>query len=191
MNTSEIEALLEKYYEGNTSLQEEKILRDFFQGSQVPEHLESHQPLFRFFEDEQKREIRDRDFEQNMTAKFTGEPVETEIVKMYPNRSRFIYVTGIAATVLLLIGLFFTFQHDVFKNSLKQTANPEAEIAYADASQALLLVSANLNTGLRQVGRLQMVGKAMKNMQLFNKFYQVQTIIINPDEIQNQSIKSK
>ena len=54
-----------------------------------------------------------------------------------------------------------------------------------------MMVSANLNTGLKQVERFRIVDKAMKNMQIFNKFYQYQTIIINPDEILNQSIKSK
>ena len=107
------------------------------------------------------------------------------------NRSRFVYITGIAATILLLIGLFFTYRQDVFKGKQSVKNSFDRELAYTEASEALLIVSSNLNTGLKQVSRLQMVDKAMKNIQLFNKFYQYQTIIINPDQFEKQSTKSK
>lgn len=45
----EIETLLKKYYEGETSLQEEKELRQFFQQDTIPEHLLSHAAQFRYF----------------------------------------------------------------------------------------------------------------------------------------------
>ncbi|MVM30540.1 HEAT repeat domain-containing protein [Spirosoma sp. HMF4905] len=45
----DIEKLLEKYYEGETSLQEEKQLRQFFQQESIPEHLQSHAAQFRYF----------------------------------------------------------------------------------------------------------------------------------------------
>ena len=191
MNTSEIEVLLEKFYEGNTSLQEEKILRDFFRGTNVPAHLWSHQSLFNYYIKEQRRKSGDRGFEQKLMTQLTEDPGETPVVHLHPNRNRLLLITGIAASVMLLIGLLFTFQNDVLKRSPKQTGSQDTELAYANASEALMLVSANLNTGIRQMERLQMVDKALKNVQLFNKFYQYQTIIINTDEISNQSIKSK
>ncbi len=191
MNTSEIEALLERFYDGNTSLLEEKILRDFFCSNDVPAHLKSHQPVFAYYRNEQRHEIKDHDFEQKLTAILMEETEAPPAIRLQPYRSSFIYVTGIAAGILLLIGLFFTFKQDVFKNSLKQAGNPDTQIAYAEASHALMLVSANLNIGLKQVEKFQMVDKAMKNVRLFNKFYQYQPIFINPDETSNQSIKSK
>ncbi|GAB3882217.1 HEAT repeat domain-containing protein [Spirosoma agri] len=45
----DIDALLEKYYKGETTLAEEKQLRDFFQQDTVPAHLMSHAAQFRFF----------------------------------------------------------------------------------------------------------------------------------------------
>jgi hypothetical protein len=84
--------------------------------------------------------------------------------------------------------LLFTFQLDVF-NRIGHKGNPTVEIAYTDASEALLLVSGNLNHGLKHVEQLHMVDKAMKNMELFNKFYQYQPVIINPDENTSKSIK--
>lgn len=46
----DIEVLLAKYYEGDTTLDEEKQLREFFQGDTVPAHLHSHAGQFRYFE---------------------------------------------------------------------------------------------------------------------------------------------
>jgi hypothetical protein len=191
MTTSEIEALLEKFYEGNTTLREEKSLRDFFHGDNVPEPLKQHQHLFNYFSDEQRVEIADQDFEQKLTVHLAEELSEVPVIRMNNNRGRIAYLTTIAAGVLLLIGLFFTFQKEMFKGSPELSGISNPEVVYADASQALLLVSGNLNHGLHQVEKLQMVDKAMTHMQLFNKFYKYQTIIINPDEILNQSPKSK
>jgi hypothetical protein len=191
MNTSEIEVLLEKFYEGNTTLQEEKILRDFFRGRDVPAHLRSHSPLFAYYAAEKKETMTDQGFERNFEAMISEGQGNIGIVRMPPTRRRLMFATGIAAGFLLLAGLFFTLRDDFNKRSLTQSDNQDPAIAYANASEALLLVSGNLNNGLRQMDKLQMVDKAMKNVQLFNKFYQYQTLIINPDEISNQSIKSK
>jgi len=46
---SQIETLIEKYFEGLTSLKEEQILRDYFQGEEIAENLKIHKPLFQFF----------------------------------------------------------------------------------------------------------------------------------------------
>lgn len=46
----DIEELLDKYYEGDTTLEEERELREFFQGNNIPEHLQSHAGQFQYFE---------------------------------------------------------------------------------------------------------------------------------------------
>jgi hypothetical protein len=191
MNISEIEGLLEKFYDGTTSLPEEKILRDFFQAPHVPEHLMVHKPMFAFFVREQSGELPDQDFDSKLTSLLADEEKQTPVVALPSSRNRMVFLVGIAASFALLIGLFFTFQQDVFRKSENQMSRADAEVAFTDASDALLLVSGNLNNGLKHMERLNMVGKAMSELEHFNKFYQYQTIIINPDEIKNQSINSK
>lgn len=46
MNTKKIEQLLDKYFEGETSLKEEKILRDFFRNESVPDNLQTFREQF-------------------------------------------------------------------------------------------------------------------------------------------------
>lgn len=45
----DIEKLLERYYLGETSLQEEKQLRQYFQQEPVPAHLQGHAAQFQYF----------------------------------------------------------------------------------------------------------------------------------------------
>ena len=50
MKNKHIENLLEKYFEGETSLEEEKSLRIYFTETlNIPPHLEKYQALFQFF----------------------------------------------------------------------------------------------------------------------------------------------
>lgn len=50
-----MEELLNKYFEGETSCEEERELRRFFTQGPVPEHLQAYRPIFAFFEEESKR----------------------------------------------------------------------------------------------------------------------------------------
>ena len=53
----DIETLINKYFEGETTCEEERRLRRFFAEGLVPEHLEVYCPMFAFFEAEQKIKV--------------------------------------------------------------------------------------------------------------------------------------
>lgn len=48
MDSKQLEQLLEKYWNCETSLEDEKVLRDYFNGSEVPQHLKETASLFQF-----------------------------------------------------------------------------------------------------------------------------------------------
>ncbi|MBO9611639.1 MAG: HEAT repeat domain-containing protein [Dyadobacter sp.] len=52
----DIEKLLERYYDGETSLDEERALKQFFQSGDVPEHLQSHAAQFGYFAQARKEQ---------------------------------------------------------------------------------------------------------------------------------------
>lgn len=47
-----IDKLLEKYFEGETSLPEEKILRDYFLQIKIEDRHKAYKPIFNFFSEE-------------------------------------------------------------------------------------------------------------------------------------------
>lgn len=50
MNTERIEQLLDKYFDGETSIEEEKELREFFRQDEIPAHLKSYADQFSYTE---------------------------------------------------------------------------------------------------------------------------------------------
>lgn len=184
MNTSEIEALIGKYFEGMTTLEEEKILRDFFTRETVPAHLLEHQPLFQFLSDEQEVTL-DDSFDEKLTRRILAEQSLPPVVPMVQKGRRNFYIVGLAAGFLLLAGMFFLFRD--LPGAGREKENAEMAESWSNAREALLLVSGNLNQGLSEVSRLESVEHAMANLQIFNKFYQYETSIIHPDVALNQS----
>jgi hypothetical protein len=57
MTVEKINSLLQKYFDGDTSLEEEKILRGYFSSDRVDPQLAKYTPLFRFIDEEKRVEI--------------------------------------------------------------------------------------------------------------------------------------
>ncbi len=90
-----IEDLLERYFEGTTSCEEEKELRRFFSGKNVPEHLEIYSSFFVSLDMESK------EFHRKQTRTKSN------------FRQRVMYsMVGIAAGLLLIIGVSQIFQNN-------------------------------------------------------------------------------
>src|SRR3569832_1076592 len=62
MDSNRIEELLQKYWNCETSLDEEKQLRDYFQHADVPEQLKETASLFRYFEEQKSTSVQDITF---------------------------------------------------------------------------------------------------------------------------------
>ena len=54
MEFNKMEALLEKYFEGETSIAEENELKNYFFSSNVAPNLEQYKPLFGYFAEAKK-----------------------------------------------------------------------------------------------------------------------------------------
>ena len=187
MNIKEIEELLEKYYEGETSLEEERTLKDFFLSENVPMELAVHKSQFLYFAESSGDEISDQEFEERV---FT-EKMEIPVVPLHSRRNRFYFITGIAATILLLIGLVFTFNEDKFKRQEGNVSTADPELVFTQTHDILALVSVNFNKGMDKMQYLGKLDQAMQKMQMLSKYYQYQSIIINPDQFENRSAKTK
>ena len=60
--SDEVKKLLDKYFEGNTSLQEEQYLRNYFSFQTVDKELVEYTPIFRYFKKERKSEQKTNPF---------------------------------------------------------------------------------------------------------------------------------
>lgn len=90
-----IEELLNKYFEGETSAQEERMLRSFFSKADVPEGLAVYKPLFAYFDQE--------------IARKETEPELASVIPMPKEKKRYYWFSVAAAClfVMLLAGKYF------------------------------------------------------------------------------------
>ena len=147
MELAKIEALLEQYFEGNTSLQEEARLQEYFTTAEVPDHLAPYKDMFAGFALMQTQESH------------TPVQLPQEEKKRNPFWG---YAAAAVIGVLLSIGLFMNSGNGT-EGTETATLTPEqqeAMIAFEEAKKALQMMSGNLNDGIEEMAYLSEFEKA-------------------------------
>lgn len=125
---SNIEILIEKYENGETTLKEEQLLKDYFSQDNVAPHLEMYKPMFQYFL-------------KNKQEQFTKD------VPLKPKkRNNFYKWISVAAVTVLMFGAYYQF-----------VEKPQQEVDPVLAQQtmeALNLVSSKLNLGTENINLL-------------------------------------
>ena len=152
MEYKELEILLDKYFEGNTSLKEEQEIKDFFKNnSELPENLIETKAMFLFFQSE-KEEQTELEF------------VPTARRKPKKNLRKIYYqVSGIAASIILLISIL-TYSDNSEEQKIYAYINGKPimneQVAKMEAKRALLLVSSNFNHGTKNLNHFTSFSRA-------------------------------
>ncbi|MBL7138102.1 MAG: hypothetical protein ISS17_04970 [Bacteroidales bacterium] len=188
MTTKEIEALLAKYYEGETSLREEHLLKEYFEGDEVPAHLLEHKPIFGFVSVEAKT-TPSPEFETSLQDKLGN----GRTVSMNPPIKRLVLTLSLATSIILIAGLVTLFRLGIFSPSQPYGTITDPQLAYTETRKALYLVSSKFNigldqmqqletfnTGLNRAQQLQSFRTGLDEMNKFNQLEQYQPISINP-----------
>lgn len=129
MESYNIERLLNKYFEGLTSLQEEKVLKEFFTGNSVPTHLEGYVPIFSVLV-AAKNEISKKHFQvANPASKFKS------------------WWYSVAAMLVIAVSVAgFMFSRPSISNEEQEALN-----AFKESRKAMLFLSENLNSGTKEL----------------------------------------
>ncbi|WP_026727575.1 hypothetical protein [Flavobacterium denitrificans] len=136
MELDRIENILEKYFQGETTIAEEKELKEYFSSPNVAQHLEQYQPIFGYFS-----QVKQQKSMQEI-------PLQT--------KKRNVAWLSIAASAVVLLGVgtyFFVSE----KNAAPAVAQSELgtyddpEEALAATQKALALLSNNVNVGIESV----------------------------------------
>lgn len=147
MKAQDIRPLLDKYWDGETTEEEEKSLQAYFNSGEVETSLKQFQPYFGFFQ--QEKEIA---LEEKSTDKFVenikNQPViqKGRILSLMPHLWKF------AAAAVILIGALIMIPRwtnpapssDIV---LQEDSYDDPEKAYAEVKAALLLVSNKMKKG--------------------------------------------
>lgn len=161
-----IKTLLDKYFDGETSLQEEQQLQAYFRQPEVHPSLRSYQPMFQFFHTEQERQL-NMDFETRLLEKL--QQMEKPRVRVVQMR---VWIARAAAVLILAAGIWWVYpkfqtQH---QEPVAQTIDwskyePDTpEEAYQILKTSLHKVSTELNTGAEKAANEVMKVRKMNEV---------------------------
>jgi hypothetical protein len=161
MNEEELKRLLEKYYNGNSTVDEEKNLKDYFKHSDSAKGNEAEKDIFRYYLSAGMIPDPSIDFEDRIMAEIDNLDSTEEL-----HRNKRIILSFMSAAAVLIIAVSSYF---FLINSSKQGDTfTDPQIAYAETIKVLMNVSSQLNHGtqaLEPVGKLHMMtGKCFKTI---------------------------
>ena len=148
MDYKHIEQLLERYWQCETSTEEENSLREFFMGNDVPKELEPYRDIFVYQSVQQKVEI-SSGFEERLFNAIEESSCKIKKVS-FTTRIAPLFRAAVFVGVFLLVNNLA--QQSMVKdevldydyNAYKDTYT-DPEIAYKKVSAALMILSEGLN----------------------------------------------
>jgi hypothetical protein len=132
MELANIEKLLEKYLNAETSLQEEATLKNYFIEGNVAPHLQEYKFMFTYFAEEK-------------------DEAYTKAIQLEPKKSkkRNLQWLSVAASVVFLLSVF------IGKNTYDEyLERKKADKIFAQVSKGFKLLSTNLKKGEQAVANL-------------------------------------
>lgn len=172
MNNQKLEILLQRYFEGDTSLEEERLLKQCFLDEEVPAHLKKFRSLFVMLSDEANRtSAREATIEEPATPWYQR--------GWWRN-------AAVAASVMILLGL------GLFIDSrLQKVSDQEVLGAYKKTHEAILRASSYLATGKEEAKQIQRFNKAIEQAQPVYNVTKTMAEMQKLEKLENQMDKTR
>ncbi|WKN40957.1 hypothetical protein [Tunicatimonas pelagia] len=160
MELTTIRELVEKYWNGETSLEEEAQLQRYFQEEEAPADLKKEAALFRYYQANTQSHTLNEQFDEQLTQRIEREQTKQRWLTYQP-------LLRIAAAVVLVIMAAI-----LFRTEWMDEANPVAtedtyedpRLAYEQTREALLLVSSLMNEGTQHIQELETFSEAQETI---------------------------
>ncbi len=167
MELTNIRELVEKYWSGETSLEEEAQLRDYLNQEEAPADLKKEATLFRYYQSNTRFRTLDEKFDEQLMQRIEQKPAKQVWLVYRP------WLQGAAAAVFVLVtGLFLVTKWNTsVDNPTAETTAVIAEdtyedprLAYEQTKEALLLVSSLMNEGTQHIEKLETFSEAQETV---------------------------
>lgn len=158
MDSNRIEELLNKYWNCETSLEEEQQLRTYFKSAQVPEQLKEAAALFMYFEDQKKKSLGDDAFDVDVLKKINYK--QTKSVSLFYNSMKI--AAGIA--VLLVAVWFIRFEVRKTNAPLAVDTYEDPKLAFEETKKALLMISKSFGKAEVEAKKINMFNEAQEEI---------------------------
>jgi hypothetical protein len=155
MKLHEIEQLIEKFYNGETSLAEEEMLKDYLNQDTFPEQFMAVKEHFNFLKNENELELDDA-FDEKILQLIDTEKVQSISLKIWTYR-----LSGVAAAILLFVMVWFG--TDLLQPKEVYGTISDPSLAFLETRKAMDEVSKKMNKGLQPAEKtVQKIDKNVK-----------------------------
>lgn len=136
MALDKIEQLVEKYFEAETSIAEEKELKAYFSSSDVAQHLEQYKPIFGYAIKAKQEQF-------------------TATIPLQKKKRKSVVWLSVAASVTVLLGVsLFVFNQDEQPQPQNLGVIDDPEVAFRETQKALAMISESVNKGIGSMSYL-------------------------------------
>jgi hypothetical protein len=162
MKTGQLKTILEKYFEGLSTLEEEQALLDFFSGDQAAGPEWNHyRQYFTMLRAQREHSVYTPAFEKRLASLFREEtkssPITRNMYLRYIAAASFAVLLGISG--LLLVRSRFTPERDTFDNP---------QVAYVEAQKTLLYISQKMNKGIEPLSNVTKINTGTDQLKKLN-----------------------
>ena len=157
METTEVKQFLQRYFNGESSDDDERKLEAYFSGDDVADELKEYTEFFGGIAElahTSEDSVLDEDIMDYILENENRE--KTKFRRMWQT------VTGVAATIIIVLGGFLFYQQ---KQQPYQDTYKDPEKAYEVAEQTLQFVSEKYNKGLSALADFEKLNAALKPLQ--------------------------
>ena len=156
-----IEQLLEKYYHGESNLEEERKLQWFFQTQDVPERFQADKKLFRYYYQTKTEEL-----VPGLNERLTDLIDKQDGAGRRLVSNRFLRWAGSAAAIIVVLVAVWMGTKEMYSPQASdfQDTYDDPVIAYNETKKVLFLVSGKMNTGTKSLQTLNSLNKGVKNL---------------------------
>jgi hypothetical protein len=160
MDSNRIDELLKKYWNCETSLEEEQQLREYFRTKEIPEPLKETAVLFRYFDNHKKKTITDVAFDKGVMQKI-GSPRQTRIVRLFYNSMR------IAAGIAVLVVATWLVRNEIRNSTPQEMVDTydDPKLALEETKKALMMISKSFGAAKEKAKNINMFNEAQEKVQ--------------------------
>lgn len=160
MDSEKIDELLKKYWNCETSLEEEQQLQTYFREKDFPEQLKDTAALFQYFDEHKKKAITDISFDSQLKKKLNP-PAKGKIRTWAFNTMR------IAAGIVVLMVAIWLVRMEVRKSTPQEMVDTynDPTLAFEETKKALMMISKSFGTAEEQAKKINLFNEAQEEVQ--------------------------
>ncbi len=160
MDSKRINTLLDKYWNCETTLEEEQELREYFSNGEFSEKMRDTAMLFRFFEENRKAQIDDVSFDQQVLRKINRRSTG-KVRRLLFNSMR------IAAGVAVLVVATWLVREEIRSGDPDQATDTynDPQLAFEETKKALMMISKSFGTAEEEARKINLFNEAQEQVQ--------------------------